>query len=776
MVAAILPQFAQAADPDLSEYTLVKTLDFTTATYTSDTDITLNSGSQQGTAYDPGNKLQQKIYDVTTPDELTGSLAFQATYVNGKGKGWWIRSTKGGLYCISAGRSAAVLGLKKDYVVKFTCSTDASTVLSLTNANSEPDGPFTYEASEDGKSYFCTMTADGQLGFFGNKNKGYITSIAIYAPGKVVIKPTGRYTAVDGVKRTVTFTGTGLAWNTDGGDSYTATGQDEWAVTVDKNTTYYVVSTNGTEKSEPLVFNVEAGEELSLAQPIVTMTAIAPGFTKTYSVTCDNSNVLLNPAATIRYAFEGSDGSTEEQVAAGGVINATASGTYYIYAEAEGYKSTMATIDNTKELELTKTIDFTALTADDLSANWKLLNAQTGVPGSSSQWPAYFGSVVTDEYFYDYTAESASATDVIPGLSVEFTESGKTPKLYTGFGLMYPVYQLNADGSDASGANTSGNITVADGTADQYAVYTYINNYSKGGTKTAILAGNENFALYRFSDLLTKVEIYSPKAATVVEVSNIAGIKDIADGTEIKLTLNAAKVTVCKPGMMGTNCYIEDESGAIKLAASFGWLAINPESDDLIGALGITESGVQFDGTLYCTVNNFENELSLSPSENTTNSEVTKTENVTVNPTVLTLAQATEQLDRYNMCYVKFEKSTFVSDDGMLALVKDDAVVNVYDEFGLFYDEDGDPISLDLEKAYDVAGILLNMGEGYGVILEPVSCEVNTATAISAVSAESIANGSVWTLSGMRVSKNSQTVKSLKKGIYVVNGKKIMVK
>ena len=106
-----LSQHIWAADPDLSGYTKIKTMDFTTATYPSATNITIATTSP-GTAYETGNGVQQKIYDVTTPADLNGYLAFQA--VAGS-KGWTIKSTSGGLYTVGGTRSGAVLGLKKDY-------------------------------------------------------------------------------------------------------------------------------------------------------------------------------------------------------------------------------------------------------------------------------------------------------------------------------------------------------------------------------------------------------------------------------------------------------------------------------------------------------------------------------------------------------------------------------------------------------------------------------------------------------------------------------------
>ena len=631
MISLVLPQSIMAADPDLSEFTLIKTLDFTTATYPSDQAITL-SGTKSGiTAYETGNKKQQDVFDVVTPEKLSGSIYFQGT----GSKGWAIRSTKGGLWSYNANRSAAIPNLKKDYVVVFKCTDAASNVMTLTNGDGNPDGNFTYTTSEDGKSFYCTMTADGYVGFCGNKSKGYIESISIYAPGTVLIQPTAKYTAVNGKSRTVTFTGANLAYNTDGGDNYTATNANTWDATVSETTTYHVVSTKGDEKSEPLVFTIEAGTEISLADINVGLSAISEGFTKTYTLTCDNKDVLLNPTAKFTYDFVGTNGTTQNGVECNGTIEATEAGTYTITAAADGYVSTTATIDNTKEYELTKAIDFTALKATDLSSNWVLLNANTSVPGSSSQWQSKYSDVVTDEYYYNFSSETASATDVIPGLNIEFDETGKTPKLYTGFGFMYPVHVLGADGTEAaSPAINDGKIAINEGTAEQFGVYTYINNYGKNGTKTTILTGDQPFVLYRFSDLLTKVEIYSPKTSSIPAAENIAALKALADGTEATLTLNKAKVLVSRGSMTGRTAVVEDESGVIAFGA------------DLMGMLmefEVTE-GKAVTGKItgvYTVVNGIP---TFAGSENTGSESagdaVTAVEDFTIQPVTATIADA----------------------------------------------------------------------------------------------------------------------------------------
>lgn len=581
-LALLVTQNVFAADPDLSGYTAIKTMDFSKATYASDVNITLST-TQCGTAFETGNKLYQKVYEVATPEDLQGYLALQGVYPK---KGWWIRSTKGGLYSISGSRSGAVINLKKDYVVAFNCTQDAEKVMSLINDKGEPDGSFTYEKSEDTKTYYATMTADGQVNFCGNKNAGYISSIVIYAPGTVVVQPTAAYTAVNGASRTVTFTGANLAYNTDGSDTYTnfkdgdGNNVNKAEVTVSETTTYYVVSTNGEQKSDVLQFTIEAGTELSLATPVASITKMGEGFARTYSVVCNNKDVLLTPTAKLTYDFTPSgEGEAESGVECNGTIEATAAGTYVVTASAEGYTSTSVTIDNTKEYELTKAIDFTTLKAEDLSANWKKKAEGVSLPGSSSQWPAKYGDVVADKYFYDFSAESASATDVLAGLNVEINKDGKAPVLFTGFGMMYPIYQMNAEGEDNTEnkvAITDGKLSIADGTADQVGVYTYINNYGKNGTKTAIVAGDKEFALYRFSDMLTKVEIYSPKITETVSVSD-AGFATYATTNNVVVPNDEnVKVMTVKVNAEGTAIELNEVKAGTTIPGNTGFLVKAP--------------------------------------------------------------------------------------------------------------------------------------------------------------------------------------------------------
>ncbi len=179
---------AMAQDPNLAEdYTLVKS-----ATFGGSIDVATSGDALSITAYETGNAKQQKIYPATAPEEIVGWMAFQAAKGSGS-KGWWNRSSKG-LYSYGGTRSAAVYGesLTLGSVVAITCTGTASNVITLTNANGESDGPYTYQLSADGKTYYCTITAEenGYVGFCGKNSVGYITSISIYQPKQALLPST----------------------------------------------------------------------------------------------------------------------------------------------------------------------------------------------------------------------------------------------------------------------------------------------------------------------------------------------------------------------------------------------------------------------------------------------------------------------------------------------------------------------------------------------------------------------------------------------------------
>ena len=233
-----------AADPDLTnDYTLVKSV-----TWGDGTNIA-GSGACAHTAYDTGNKKQQALTILTAPTDAAGWIAMQA-WTDGSGKGWWNRKDESRniaeVYCVNAGRSAAVFGddLTTGWLVVFECTQDASKVITLTNGGGNPDGTFIYTLSEDGKTYFCTITAseNAYVGFCGNKDVRGIKKISVYKPNNAVVETTYTVKYVDMGGNTLKDN---EIYNAVGGASVSITDADKANITVDETT--YVYDSDNSE-------------------------------------------------------------------------------------------------------------------------------------------------------------------------------------------------------------------------------------------------------------------------------------------------------------------------------------------------------------------------------------------------------------------------------------------------------------------------------------------------------------------------------------------------
>lgn len=261
-----------------------------------------------------------------------------------------------------------------------------------------------------------------------------------------------------------------------------------------------------------------------------------------------------------------------------------------------------------------------------------------------------------------------------------------------------------------------------------------------------------------------------------VEVANIAALKEVEDGKDVKLTLNDAKVTVYQMGHMGVTCYLEDNTGAVELVGSRGggW-SLNPEAEDLLTALGIEGDSIRIEGVLYASLTNNYGSLALSLNDSTCASEITKTENVDVAPTVLTIPAAKANLDRYNRCFVAIENVRFFEEDYQMCIYNGTDSIGVFDMYGTFYDEEGMPFTPDVTKDFNVIGILMDLGEGFGACMLPLTYEeLPPATGIIDVNDREQNNEiKVWNINGVRINGD---VKNLQRGIYIINGKKVVIK
>jgi len=248
---------------------------------------------------------------------------------------------------------------------------------------------------------------------------------------------------------------------------------------------------------------------------------------------------------------------------------------------------------------------------------------------------------------------------------------------------------------------------------------------------------------------------YTLAEAKPIEVNSIADLNKLGEeneGATIKLKLTDAQITVADASM--SSAIIEDKTGAFN-AQYFFAEAVGTEmlKDEF-------KQGVVLNGYLYAKYSYG----SIEVCENTANSDITTTEA----PVVATEADFAEVLKaENNFRLYEFKNITVnknVSDK--FQLVKGDAKAEIADRTH----------SLDesmMANVESVVGYFRIAGDEAEFTL--LSYKTATPDGISALEVAA-KNAAVYNLNGAKVRNIGESVKGLAKGIYVVGGKKIVVK
>lgn len=248
---------------------------------------------------------------------------------------------------------------------------------------------------------------------------------------------------------------------------------------------------------------------------------------------------------------------------------------------------------------------------------------------------------------------------------------------------------------------------------------------------------------------------YEAAPAAPIEVNSIAELNKLGEeneGATIKLKLTDAQITVADASM--SSAIIEDKTGAFN-AQYFFAEAVGTEmlKDEF-------KQGVVLNGYLYAKYSYG----SIEVCENTANSDITTTEA----PVVATEADFAEVLKaENNFRLYEFKNITVnknVSDK--FQLVKGDAKAEIADRTH----------SLDesmMATVESVVGYFRVKGDEAEFTL--ISYKTTTPDGISSIEVAA-KNAAVYNLNGAKVRNIGESVKGLAKGIYVVGGKKIVVK
>ena len=252
---------------------------------------------------------------------------------------------------------------------------------------------------------------------------------------------------------------------------------------------------------------------------------------------------------------------------------------------------------------------------------------------------------------------------------------------------------------------------------------------------------------------LVKVGEVAPAAP--IEVNSIAELNKLGEeneGATIKLKLTDAQITVADASM--SSAIIEDKTGAFN-AQYFFAEAVGTEmlKDEF-------KQGVVLNGYLYAKYSYG----SIEVCENTANSDITTTEAPVV-PTEADFAEVLKAENNYRLYEFKGITVNKNKDDHF-QLVKGDAKAEIADGTH----------SLDesmMANVESVVGYFRIAGDDAEFTL--LSYKTATPDGISALEVAA-KNAAVYNLNGAKVLGAGESVKGLAKGIYVVGGKKIVVK
>ena len=297
-----------------------------------------------------------------------------------------------------------------------------------------------------------------------------------------------------------------------------------------------------------------------------------------------------------------------------------------------------------------------------------------------------------------------------------------------------------------------------------------------GSDMPEVLAGVQGilYATYETLDQETPTYFFTPvsyDAPTVPEtpvVENIAALSQVEGGEmedpSVKLMLKNAKITYVQkmdegidPRAAVTFAILEDETGAVEISNIITKANANSWFTSEL------KEGVELNG--YINVNYSAWSTALVANDETSKSELT------VTPTTITPAEAKIadlQKAENNLRLFELKDVDFAVEDEVPVIKQDDASIILADQFFVLPED-----MPETAKFESVVGVVFLDFESY--VFCPISYKFATSDGISSI-AVAAKNAAVYNLNGAKVRNIGESVKGLAKGIYVVGGKKIVVK
>ena len=260
----------------------------------------------------------------------------------------------------------------------------------------------------------------------------------------------------------------------------------------------------------------------------------------------------------------------------------------------------------------------------------------------------------------------------------------------------------------------------------------------------------------------------TPAAPEIPVVENIAALRQVEGGEmedpSVKLMLKNAKITYVQkmdegidPRAAVSYAILEDETGAVEISNIITKANANSWFTSEL------KEGVELNG--YINVNYSAWSTALVANDETSKSELTITP-TTITPTEAKIADLQKAENHLRLFELK--DVDFAVEDGAPVIKQDDASIILADQFSVLPED-----MPETAKFESVVGVVFVDFETY--VFCPISYKFATSDGISSI-AVAAKNAAVYNLNGAKVRNAGESVKGLAKGIYVVGGKKIVVK
>lgn len=236
------------------------------------------------------------------------------------------------------------------------------------------------------------------------------------------------------------------------------------------------------------------------------------------------------------------------------------------------------------------------------------------------------------------------------------------------------------------------------------------------------------------------------------------------ENPSVKLMLKNAKITYVQkmdegidPRAAVSYAILEDETGAVEISNIITKANANSWFTSEL------KEGVELNG--YINVDYSVWSTALVANDETSKSELTITP-TTIVPTEAKIADL--QKAENNLRLFELKNVDFAVEDEVPVIKQDDASIILADQFFVLPED-----MPETAKFESVVGVVFLDFESYTFC--PISYKFATSDGISSI-AVAAKNAAVYNLNGAKVRNIGESVKGLAKGIYVVGGKKIVVK